>query len=70
MPGWKIAGETGTAETETGAPHSWFVSFATVEDERMVVVVVRENGGYGGVAAAEVARKIYIKAAQLDYFNE
>lgn len=70
VPDLNIAGKTGTAETETGAPHSWFVSFAPVEDARMVIVVVIENGGYGGVAAAEVARKIYIKAAQLDYFNE
>jgi len=69
IPELAIAGKTGTAETGSDKPHSWFVSFAPVHDAKLVVVVIVENGGYGGIAAAEIARKIYLEAYRLDYFD-
>ena len=56
-----MAGKTGTAETELGAPHVWFVGFAPVEDPQIVVAVLIEEGGTvgdeatGGSLAAPVA---------------
>ncbi len=70
VPGLNIAGKTGTAETGSLDPHSWFVSFAPVDDARLVVVVIVENGGFGGKAAAVAARKIYTEAKNLGYFNK
>lgn len=69
IPKLAIAGKTGTAETGSDKPHSWFASFAPVNDAKLVVVVVVENGGYGGIAAAEIARKIYLEADRLGYFS-
>lgn len=63
-----IAGKTGTAEVAGKQPHSWFASFAPVDNARMVVVVLIENGGYGGAAAAEAARHIYETAVESGYF--
>ncbi|MFC1477230.1 peptidoglycan D,D-transpeptidase FtsI family protein [candidate division KSB1 bacterium] len=69
VPGLRIAGKTGTAETGKGQPHSWFVSFAPYNKPRIVVAVVIENGGYGGDAAAVTARKIYEAAKNYGYFK-
>jgi peptidoglycan glycosyltransferase len=59
-----VAGKTGTAETELGAPHAWFVGFAPVDDPQIVVAVLVEAGGdvgdeaTGGSLAAPVARRV------------
>ena len=39
--------------------HGWFVAFAPVEQPRIAVAVIVENGGQGGSAAAPVARRIF-----------
>ena len=38
--------------------HAWFVSFAPVEDPKIVVVALVENGGHGGSHAAPVVREV------------
>jgi penicillin-binding protein A len=64
IPGVTVAGKTGTAQNELGAPHSWFVGFAPAEDPRVVVAVLVEGGGNaggdatGGRVAAPLARRM------------
>jgi penicillin-binding protein A len=70
IPGVQVAGKTGTAETTSGTPHAWFVSFAPAQDPRIVVGVVVLNGGNagseatGGLVAAPVARAVMEAALQ------
>ena len=70
--GYHIAGKTGTAQVfglppgdeeldpeeveERLRDHALFIAFAPVEDPRIVVAVVVENGGSGSAVAAPVAR--------------
>lgn len=54
-----VAGKTGSAQTQPGAPtHAWFVCFAPYDNPEVVCVVLVEQGGYGGEMAAPIARKI------------
>ena len=39
--------------------HSWFVAFAPVEQPRIVVAVMVENGGFGAASAAPIARQVF-----------
>jgi penicillin-binding protein 2 len=70
---YRIAGKTGTSQvfgigqkqTYNAATtpkhlqdHALFVAFAPVEDPRIAVAVIVENGGGGGATAAPVARRI------------
>ncbi|MBT8115258.1 MAG: penicillin-binding protein 2, partial [Arenicella sp.] len=70
---YSIAGKTGTAQvvaiaqgatydesklSEFEKDHALFVSFAPVDDPRIAVAVIIENGGSGSSAAAPVARKV------------
>jgi penicillin-binding protein 2 len=70
---YKIAGKTGTAqvkgigqgeryvESRVAAEHrdhALFVAFAPVEDPKIAVAVIVENGGHGSSAAAPIARKL------------
>ncbi len=70
---YSIAGKTGTAQvvsipqgeeydesklTEFQKDHALFVSFAPVEDPKIAVAVIVENGGSGSGVAAPVARKV------------
>ena len=71
--GFKIAGKTGTAQVFTIKQeeeyeeedihrklrdHALFVAFAPVENPRISVAVIIENGGPGSATAAPVARKL------------
>jgi penicillin-binding protein 2 len=38
--------------------HALFIAFAPVEDPRIAVAVIVENGGHGGSVAAPVARRV------------
>jgi peptidoglycan glycosyltransferase len=65
IPGVKIAGKTGTAQTREGeAPHAWFICFAPADEPRIAVAVVVENGGdvgneaTGGKLAAPIAKAV------------
>lgn len=65
-----VAGKTGTAQVvgrETHAfdavpddlaDHAWFVAFAPLEAPEIAIVVLVENGGHGGSAAAPLALRV------------
>lgn len=70
---YKIAGKTGTAQVkgiaqgqsysekltpERHRDHALFIAFAPVEDPKVAVAVIVENGGHGSSAAAPIARKV------------
>jgi penicillin-binding protein A len=65
IPGVKVAGKTGTAQTAEGQPpHAWFIAFAPAEQPRIAVAVVVEGGGdlgneaTGGKLAAPIAKAV------------
>lgn len=70
---YKIAGKTGTAqvkgigqsesyvESRTALhlrDHALFIAFAPVDDPKIAIAVIVENGGHGGSVAAPIARKL------------
>jgi penicillin-binding protein 2 len=70
---YRIAGKTGTAQVKGIAQgetyverlvperlrdHALFISFAPVDDPKVAVAVIVENGGHGSSAAAPIARKV------------
>ena len=56
IDGVRVAGKTGTAETDRVArAHAWFTGFAPANDPQIAVAVVVENGGDPGSEAVEVA---------------
>lgn len=65
IPGIRVAGKTGTAETGSEEfQHAWFTAFAPADDPQIAVAVVVENGGSlgseatGAQVAAPIARAI------------
>jgi peptidoglycan glycosyltransferase len=62
LPGVTIGAKTGTAETSTGTPHSWFVALAPVEQPRFAIAVIVEYGGEGSRGALPVAREVLAAA--------
>ncbi len=54
-----IAGKTGTAQQVGKHDSALFAGFGPVNDPQFAVVVVMEQAGYGGQAAAPVARRIF-----------
>ncbi len=60
IPGYIVAGKTGTAEPGNGKPnHAWFLGIAPADNPQVVVAVVIENsGGTGGEDAAPVAQQV------------
>jgi cell division protein FtsW (lipid II flippase)/cell division protein FtsI/penicillin-binding protein 2 len=61
-----VAGKTGTAQVDQGAPHSWFAGFAPYGDPRIAFAVVVEHGGYGAQFAAPLARGVVEAARDLE----
>ena len=55
---WKVAGKTGTAERSGREDDAWFVCFAPYDDPEVAVLVMIEEGGFGGSTAAPLAREI------------
>jgi penicillin-binding protein 2 len=68
------AGKTGTAQVigikqgekydakriaERFRDHSLFMAFAPVNDPKIALAVIVENGGFGAQAAAPIARKVF-----------
>ncbi|WP_445666492.1 penicillin-binding protein 2 [Fodinibius sp. AD559] len=51
----KVAGKTGTAQNPHGQDHGWFISFAPVDNPKIAIAVLVENGGYGSISAAPIA---------------
>jgi penicillin-binding protein A len=60
IPGVRVAGKTGTAETGVAGRNSaWFIAFAPVENPRVAVAVVLQNqNATGGEVAAPIAKQI------------
>lgn len=64
-----VAGKTGTAQLDQGAPHSWFAGFAPYDAEparKIAFAVVVEHGGYGAQFAAPIARELVEAARDLN----
>ena len=59
MPGWPVAGKTGTGEVVGKRDTSWFVSYAPANAPKWVVSVVVAQGGPGARTAAPVARAVH-----------
>jgi hypothetical protein len=70
LPGVQVAGKTGTAELRfTGSGSSdprntdaWFVAFAPADKPRVAVGVMLVGAGFGGTAAAPIARRVLAAA--------
>ncbi len=60
IPGVRVAGKTGTAETgRSDRNTTWFVAFAPADDPRVAVAVALENQtSTGGQTAAPIAKQI------------
>ena len=61
LPGVEVAGKTGTAELRPNSrdpkdADAWFVAFAPATHPKVVVAVMLVGAGFGGKAAAPVAR--------------
>jgi penicillin-binding protein 2 len=71
---YPMAGKTGTAQVvqikqgakynasaiaEANRDHSWFIAFAPVDNPRIAVAVIVENGGWGAAAAGPIARGLF-----------
>jgi penicillin-binding protein 2 len=64
VPGLQICGKTGTAQVmnqqnQETSRTTWFASFAPYEYPRYCVVVMVENGTYGGPTCAPIAHDVY-----------
>ena len=70
---YRIAAKTGTAQVftvkqdeeydeakvdEKMRDHALFLAFAPVEEPRIAVAVIVENGGHGGSVAAPIAKRV------------
>lgn len=60
-----VAGKTGTAEVLGKDDFAWFVGYAPADDPKYLAVVVVEQGGHGGSAAAPAVRSILAKALNI-----
>ena len=61
IPGIRVAGKTGTAETGIlDVNTTWFISFAPADAPRVAVAVVaeRQRNGFGGTVAAPIAKQL------------
>ncbi len=69
VEGFDVCGKTGSTQIigrETAEklgrkvmPHSWFTGFAPRDNPRVVVTVLVEFGGMGGVTAAPLAKALF-----------
>ena len=55
IPGITAGGKTGTAQNPHGDNHSIFIAFSPVEDPKIALSIIIENGGYGSTWAAPIA---------------
>jgi len=81
IEGFDVAGKTGTAQVvslrsglkgKEFKDNAWFVGFAPYRNPEIVVAAFVENGGWGGEAAAPVARAVmetYYKK-KIGHFND
>jgi cell division protein FtsI/penicillin-binding protein 2 len=59
VPGYTVAGKTGTAEVGVNRPtDAWFIAFAPAIHPRVAVAVLVAGGGVGGEVAAPIAGQV------------
>jgi peptidoglycan glycosyltransferase len=63
IPGVAVAGKTGTAELRPNSTNpkdadAWFVAFAPAQHPKVAVAVMLVGAGFGGTAAAPIARQV------------
>ena len=62
LSGIRVAGKTGTAETDTvhNITQPWFIAFAPVDNPKIAIAVTVERtvGGFGGTVAAPIAKQV------------
>lgn len=70
---YTIAGKTGTAQVvalqqnsrkskfsgDKYKDHSWFIAFAPVENPKIAIAVIVENGGFGATSAGPIVRGLF-----------
>jgi penicillin-binding protein 2 len=61
VKGWTVCGKTGSAQNPHGESHAWFIGFAPAESPEIALVVIVEQGGSGGQAAAPLAGQFFKK---------
>jgi peptidoglycan glycosyltransferase len=59
VKGIKIAGKTGTSGSRDPNFHAWFICFAPVENPKIAMAILAENGGTGKDVAAPIAKKVF-----------
>ncbi|NES73194.1 MAG: penicillin-binding protein 2, partial [Okeania sp. SIO2D1] len=52
-------GKTGTSEVIGQRSHSLYVGFGPAYQSKIAIAVIVENGGYGSVAAAPIAKQVF-----------
>jgi peptidoglycan glycosyltransferase len=67
IPGIKVAGKTGTAQSSPSRPpYAWFVSFAPADNPQVAVAVLVEDAGVarnaisGSGLAAPIAKQVMV----------
>lgn len=61
-----LAAKTGTAQTNQGKDHSWFIGFAPSYQPQVAVAVVIEHGGLGSEMATPLGTQLISKVLDLD----
>jgi penicillin-binding protein 2 len=64
LPKIELAGKTGTAENPHGRTHAWFCGYGPFEKPEIAIIVMVEEGGFGGTTAAPLAKQLFDS-----YFN-
>lgn len=67
VPGYQVAGKTGSAQNPHGQTHAWFIGFAPADQPRLAVAVIMENAGSGGSVAAPAAGRLLSAALNRGY---
>jgi peptidoglycan glycosyltransferase len=62
LPNIVVSGKTGTADHDDPskqlAPHAWFTGFAPYDNPKIAIAVIVEDGGQGGILAANITREL------------
>ncbi|WP_343523690.1 penicillin-binding protein 2 [Pedobacter sp.] len=61
IPNITMCGKTGTVQNPHGKNHSVFIGFAPMDQPKIAIAVIVENGGYGGSYAAPISSFIVEK---------